>query len=45
MGQPLTMSAAGYQYDANGRLNEMTMDTGNGNGPQPFANATYGPAG
>jgi len=34
---------AGYSYDGNGRLSGMTMD--NGYGPQPFASATYTPAG
>jgi RHS repeat-associated protein len=40
---PVTMPTAAYQYDPDGRLSGMTMD--NGSGPQPFANATYTPAG
>jgi hypothetical protein len=39
------MPIAALQYDANGRLAGMTMDDQNGNGPQPFANATYTAAG
>jgi YD repeat-containing protein len=39
------MPIAAFQYDANGRLNGMTMDDRNGYGPQPFASATYTPAG
>jgi len=33
------------QYDNMGRLNGMTQDLGDGNGPQPEASAGYGPAG
>lgn len=40
----LTMPTAAYQYDINGRLSAMTMDSGNGYGPRPFASATYTPA-
>jgi YD repeat-containing protein len=40
-----TPPTAGYTYDANGRMSGMTWDLGNGGGPQPFASATYGPAG
>ena len=36
---PLTMQTVGYQYDVNGRMNEMTW-AGNS-----YATATYGPAG
>ena len=39
------MPTAGLQYDANGRLNELTMDAHDGNGPQWLANATYTAAG
>jgi RHS repeat-associated protein len=39
------MPIAAMQYDANGRLNGMTMDDQDGHGPQPFASATYTPAG
>ena len=40
---PATMPTAGYQYDINSRLSEMTMN--NGNGPQELASATYYAAG
>jgi RHS repeat-associated protein len=40
---PVSMPIAALQYDANGRLSGMTMDSGNG--PQPFASATYTPPG
>ena len=40
---PAMMPTAGYQYDINGRLSEMTMN--NGNGPQELASATYYAAG
>ena len=40
---PVSMPTAALQYDANGRLSGMTMDSGNG--PQPFASATYTPSG
>ena len=40
---PATMPTAGYQYDINGRLSEMTMN--NGSGPQELASATYYAAG
>jgi RHS repeat-associated protein len=40
---PATMPTAGYQYDINGRLSEMTMN--NGSGPQQLAGATYYAAG
>jgi hypothetical protein len=43
--QSVNMPIAALQYDVNGRLNGMTMDDQNGNGPQPFASATYTPAG
>ena len=33
------------QYDNMGRLNGMTQDLQDGNGPQPEASAGYGPAG
>src|SRR5580658_7925463 len=39
------MPIAALQYDANGRITGMTMDDQNGNGPQPFASATYTAAG
>ena len=42
---PYYLPTAGYTYDVNGRMSGMTWDTGNGDGPQPYANATYGPAG
>jgi RHS repeat-associated protein len=42
---PVSMPIAAFQYDSNGRLNGMTMDDQNGYGPQPFASATYTPAG
>jgi RHS repeat-associated protein len=42
---PYYLPTAGYTYDVNGRLSGMTWDTRNGDGPQPYANATYGPAG
>jgi RHS repeat-associated protein len=38
-----TLQTAAYQYDVNGRMTGMTWDSGNG--PQPYASATYGPAG
>jgi RHS repeat-associated protein len=38
---PVNMPIAAFQYDVNGRLNAMTMDDQNGNGPQPFASASY----
>ncbi len=38
---PVNMPIAAFQYDANGRLNGMTMDDQNGYGPQPFASASY----
>ena len=40
---PTTLQTAGYQYDANGRINTMTWDAGYG--PTTFATATYGAAG
>jgi RHS repeat-associated protein len=40
---PWTMQTAGYQYDTDGRMNGMTWDSGFG--PNPYASATYGPAG
>jgi RHS repeat-associated protein len=40
---PGVSTTAGYQYDANGRMSGMTWDSGSG--PQPYASATYGPAG
>ena len=43
MSAPMPISA--YQYDANGLLSGMTMDNLSGNGPQPFASATYTAAG
>jgi len=39
------MPIAAMQYDVNGRLSGMTMDPQNGNGPQPFASASYYPSG
>jgi len=42
---PYHLPTAGYTYDVNGRMSGMTWDTGNGDGPQPYAGATYGPAG
>jgi len=44
-GMPVNMPIAGMQYDVNGRLNAMTMDNQNGQGPQPFASASYYPTG
>ena len=38
-----TLQTAGYQYDANGRMNTMTWDAGYGS--TTFATATYGAAG
>jgi RHS repeat-associated protein len=38
-----SLQTAAYQYDINGRMTGMTWDSGNG--PQPYASATYGPAG
>jgi RHS repeat-associated protein len=38
---PVNMPIAAMQYDVNGRLAGMTMDQRNGQGPQPFASATY----
>src|SRR5580698_10512714 len=38
---PVYMPIAALQYDVNGRLNGMTMDDQNGDGPQPFASASY----
>jgi YD repeat-containing protein len=40
-GMPANMPIAAMQYDVNGRLNAMTMDDRNGQGPQPFASASY----
>jgi YD repeat-containing protein len=40
-----SLQTAAYQYDINGRMAGMTWDSGNGDGPQPYASATYGPAG
>ena len=40
---PVTMPTMGYQYDINGRMNGMTADSSGG--PQPYASATYTPAG
>src|SRR5208283_5810372 len=42
---PAVMPIAGYQYDSNGHLSGMTMDDQDGYGPQPYASATYTPAG
>jgi YD repeat-containing protein len=42
---PVSMPTAGLQYDANGRLDEITMDSHDGNGPQWLAGATYTAAG
>src|SRR5208282_2344037 len=42
---PANMPIAAMQYDVNGRLNAMTMDDRNGQGPQPFASASYYPTG
>jgi RHS repeat-associated protein len=42
---PLNMPIAASQYDVNGRLSGMTMDDRDGNGPRPFASATYTAAG
>ena len=41
----VTLPTAGYQYDTNGRLAEITMNDNDGNGPQWLAGATYTPAG
>jgi RHS repeat-associated protein len=41
----VNMPIAAMQYDANGRLDGMTMDDRDGSGPQPFASASYTPAG
>jgi len=38
---PVNMPIAAMQYDVNGRLTGMTMDDQNGQGPQPFASASY----
>ena len=42
---PVNMPIAAMQYDVNGRLAGMTMDDRNGQGPQPFASASYYAAG
>jgi hypothetical protein len=38
---PAVMPIAAMQYDVNSRLTGMTMDDQNGQGPQPFASASY----
>ena len=40
---PAVLGTEGFSYDTDGRMTGMTLDTGNG--PMPYASATYGPAG
>ena len=42
---PVSMPTAALQYDANGQLDEISMDSHNGSGPQWLAGATYTPSG